>query len=61
MSAGTFEEAKVYEKQILRTVGLSDERADATLRIALGRITTGADVEYAAHEIGESTQTRWSL
>ena len=61
MNAGTFEEAKVHEKRILRTVGVGDERADTTLHIALGRITTGADVEYAAHEIGESPQTPWSL
>ena len=38
---------------VLRAIGLSDEQAYATLRIALGRTTTRADVEYCARRIGE--------
>ena len=40
---------------VLRAIGLSDERAYATLRIALGRTTTCADVEYGVRRIGKIT------
>ena len=39
---------------VLRAIGLSDEQAYATLRIALGRTTTPADVEYATRGISEA-------
>lgn len=42
---------------VLRAIGMSDEQAYATLRIALGRATTCADVEYAAHGISETVRT----
>ena len=41
---------------VLRAIGLSDERAYATLRVAVGHTTTRTDVEYAAHRIGEGVQ-----
>ena len=39
---------------VLRAIGLSDERAYATLRIAVGRTTTLADIECAASRISET-------
>ena len=41
---------------VLRAIGLSDERAYATLRIALGRSTTRSEVEYAVRRIGEAVR-----
>ena len=38
---------------VLRSIGLSDEQAYATLRIVVGRTTTRVDIECAAHRIGE--------
>ena len=38
---------------VLRAIGLSDERAYATLRVAVGHTNTHADMEHAAHRIGE--------
>ena len=39
---------------VLRAIGHSDERAYATLRIAVGRTTTLADIECAASRISET-------
>lgn len=41
---------------VLRAIGLSAERAYATLRVALGRTTAHADVEYSACRVGESAR-----
>lgn len=38
---------------VLRAIGLSDKEAYATLRIAVGRMTSRTDVEYAAGRIGD--------
>ncbi len=40
--------------RVLRAIGLSDEQAYGTLRIALGRNTTRAEVEFAAHRIARA-------
>lgn len=41
---------------VLRAIGLSAERAYATLRVALGRTTAHADVESSAGRVGESAR-----
>ena len=41
---------------VLRSIGLSDEQAYATLRIAVGRTTTPADIERAACHISETVR-----
>ena len=41
---------------VLRAIGLTDERAYATLRIAIGRATTRADMECAACRIVETVR-----
>ena len=41
---------------VLRAIGLSDERAYATLRVAFGRWTTRTEVEYAVRRIAEAVQ-----
>lgn len=40
--------AEVEPSYVLRALGLSDEEAGKTLRIAVGRFTSAADVDYAA-------------
>ena len=40
--------------QVLRAIGLSNDQAYGTLRVALGRGTTHTDVEQAANRIAES-------
>ena len=39
---------------VLRTIGLSDEQAYATLRVAFGRTTARTDIEYAVRSIGDA-------
>jgi cysteine desulfurase len=36
---------------VLRALGLSDERANASIRLGLGRFTTAADVDFAVDAI----------
>ncbi|HTZ34494.1 MAG TPA: aminotransferase class V-fold PLP-dependent enzyme [Stellaceae bacterium] len=43
--------ASVEPSYVLRAMGLSDERANASIRLGLGRFTTAADVDYAADAI----------
>ncbi|MBS0640486.1 MAG: aminotransferase class V-fold PLP-dependent enzyme [Acetobacteraceae bacterium] len=40
--------AEVEPSYVLRALGLSDDQAGKTLRIAVGRFTSAADVDYAA-------------
>jgi cysteine desulfurase len=43
--------ASVEPSYVLRALGLGDERANASIRVGLGRFTTEADVDYAADAI----------
>ena len=43
--------ASVEPSYVLRALGLSDERANASVRLGLGRFTTAADVDFAADAI----------
>jgi cysteine desulfurase len=40
--------AEVEPSYVLRAIGLSDDEADRTLRIGIGRFTSLADIDYAA-------------
>ena len=40
--------ASVEPSYVLRALGLDDERANASIRLGLGRFTTASDVDYAA-------------
>jgi cysteine desulfurase len=43
--------ASVEPSYVLRALGLSDARANASIRLGLGRFTTATDVDYAADAI----------
>jgi cysteine desulfurase len=43
--------AMVEPSYVLRALGLSDERANASIRLGLGRFTTASDVDYAVDAI----------
>jgi cysteine desulfurase len=40
--------AAIEPSYVLRAIGLTDDAASRTLRIGIGRFTSGADIEYAA-------------
>ncbi|WP_257263144.1 IscS subfamily cysteine desulfurase [Endozoicomonas sp. ONNA2] len=46
--------ASLEPSYVLRALGLSDELAHSSLRISLGRFTTGAEVDHAVAEIREA-------
>jgi cysteine desulfurase len=43
--------ASVEPSYVLRALGLSDERANASIRLGLGRFTTAQDIDYAVDAI----------
>ena len=44
---------------VLRAIGVSNERAESSLRFGLGRFTTQAEIDYAADRlVGEITAVR---
>ena len=48
--------ASVEPSYVLRALGLPDARANASLRIGLGRFTTAAEVDYAVGRIAEGVE-----
>jgi cysteine desulfurase len=46
--------ASVEPSYVLRALGLSDERANASIRLGLGRFTKEADVDFAADAIASA-------
>jgi cysteine desulfurase len=48
--------ASVEPSYVLKALGLSDERAAASIRIGLGRFNTEADVDYAAQRLIEAVK-----
>jgi len=41
---------------VLKAIGLSDERARSSLRLSVGRFTTGEEIRYAVKHIGEAVE-----
>jgi cysteine desulfurase len=48
--------ASVEPSYVLRALGLSDARANASIRLGLGRFTTARDVDYAADAIAAAAE-----
>lgn len=46
--------AAIEPSYVLRALGLSDDAASRTLRLGLGRFTSAADVDFAAHALAEA-------
>jgi cysteine desulfurase len=46
--------ASVEPSYVLRAMRLPDERANASIRLGLGRFTTAADVDFAADGIASA-------
>jgi cysteine desulfurase len=46
--------AAIEPSYVLRSMGLSDQEADRTLRIGIGRFTSAADIDYAADALSAS-------
>jgi cysteine desulfurase len=46
--------AEIEPSYVLRSMGLSDQEADRTLRIGIGRFTSAADIDYAADALSAS-------
>jgi cysteine desulfurase len=44
----------VEPSYVLRALGLSDELANGSIRLGLGRFTTAADVEFAADALADA-------
>jgi cysteine desulfurase len=49
--------ATVEPSYVLRALGLSDELANASIRLGLGRFTTAAEVEFAADALAAAAAT----
>ena len=50
--------AAVEPSYVLRALGLDDDAAARTLRLGLGRFTSAADVDFAAHWLAEAALER---
>src|SRR5579872_997065 len=48
--------ATVEPSYVLRALGLGDDRANASIRLGLGRFTTANDVEYAADALADAAK-----
>ncbi len=46
--------AAIEPSYVLRALGLSDDAASRTLRLGLGRFTSAADVDFAAHALADA-------
>jgi cysteine desulfurase len=46
--------AEIEPSYVLRSMGLSDQEADRTLRIGIGRFTSAADIDYVADALSAS-------
>jgi cysteine desulfurase len=46
--------ASVEPSYVLRALGLSDDRANASIRLGLGRFTAASDVDYAADALADA-------
>jgi cysteine desulfurase len=46
--------AAVEPSYVLRALGLSDEKAGASIRVGLGRFTTAAQVDFAVDQLAEA-------
>ena len=46
--------AAVEPSYVLRAIGLSDERANASIRLGLGRFTTASDIDYAVDALADA-------